>query len=58
MKVLQDRHEFPFGVAVDHWVVADGSNPTYNNKIAEYFNYIALENGLKMKYWVRSIPFS
>lgn len=52
VKVLQQRHEFPLGTAVDHWTIADNSNPTYKAKILEYFNYIVLENGLKQVYWV------
>lgn len=52
VKVLQQRHEFPLGTAVDHWTIADNSNQIYKAKILEYFNYIVLENGLKQVYWV------
>lgn len=57
VKVLQQRHEFPLGTAVDHWTIADNSNPTYKAKILEYFNYIVLENGLKQVYWVQPLSF-
>jgi hypothetical protein len=54
VRVEQQRHEYRFGVAINHWLVVDGTNPTYNSRILQYFNHIALENGLKMVYWVPS----
>jgi hypothetical protein len=55
---VQQKHEFPLGTAIDHWLIASNDNPTYNAKVVEYFNYVVLENGLKQVMWVRTLLHS